>query len=293
MDPLQPVRGFVGGLVRQVLGEPSREPTDWAWSGQDLGLFGPDSVTWRVHGTPAMIIGGMRALFLQTLHPLAMAGVADHSDYRHDPLGRLQRTGDFVTMTTYGTTARAEMAIDLVRTIHVRVSGTAPDGRHYDANDPHLVTWVHATEVDSFLAAYLRYGGGPDLSDEEKDRYVDEMSTIAVRLGADPDVVPRSVPELRVWMRSVRPELRYGAQARSAARFLVAPSIPLLTRPPHAIVTAAALGLLPPWARRMMWLPPVSVADPVVVRPAAWALLRTLLWLTEPVSTQSTAMSRQ
>jgi uncharacterized protein (DUF2236 family) len=293
VDPLNPLRGFVGGLVRQVLGEADRDPARWGWSGEDTGLFGPESVTWRVHGTPAMIIGGMRALFLQTLHPLAMAGVAEHSDYRSDPLGRLQRTGDFVTMTTYGTTARANDAIERVKAIHQRVRGTAPDGRRYDAADPHLVCWVHATEVDSFLAAYRRYGGGPELSAEDQDRYVDEMSTIAVRLGADPDEVPRSVPELRGWMRSVRPELRYGPQARSATRFLLAPSIPVLTRPPHAIVAAAALGLLPPWARRLMWLPPVSVLDPVVVRPAAWTLLKALLFFTEPIRVEIPDLSRK
>src|SRR5215213_5295543 len=96
-DPVAAVRGALGGVVRQVLGgRPTRAATDFVHAPDDVGLFGPDSVTWRVHGTPAMIIGGMRALFLQTLHPLAMAGVADHSDYRHDPLGRLHRTGDFV-----------------------------------------------------------------------------------------------------------------------------------------------------------------------------------------------------
>ncbi|MDH4363327.1 MAG: DUF2236 domain-containing protein, partial [Acidimicrobiia bacterium] len=106
-----------------------RELATW----DDPGLFGPASVAWRVHGESSMLIGGLRALLLQTLHPLAMAGVADHSDYRRDPWGRLHRTGRFIGATTYGNTATAEHVIAMVTAIHRRVEGTAPDGRHYAA----------------------------------------------------------------------------------------------------------------------------------------------------------------
>ena len=282
-NPVESVRDAVGGAVRFTLaGESTRAAEDFVHEGSDLGLFGPDSVTWRVHGTPAMIIGGLRALFLQTLHPLAMAGVADHSNYRHDPLGRLHRTSDFVGVTTYGTTERAEEAIAMVRSVHRRVQGTTPGGRPYSALDPHLICWVHVTEVDSFLAAHQRYATGPALTPAEADRYLAEMAIIPLALGADPDEVPRTVGALQAFLHDVRPELRYGAQARSAIRFLVVPPLPLVTRGPYGLVAAAALGLLPSWARRLLWLPPIAVADPIVVRPAASTMVRALEWLLDP-----------
>lgn len=282
-NPVGVLRDAVGDAVRLTLAGPStRSPDDFVHRGSDPGLFGPDSVTWQVHGTPAMIIGGLRALFLQTLHPLAMAGVADHSNYRHDPLGRLHRTSDFVGVTTYGTTERAEEALAAVRAVHRRIQGTTPGGRPYSALDPHLICWVHVTEVDSFLAAHQRYATGPALTPAQADRYVAEMARIPVALGADPDEVPRSVEELQAFLADVRPELRYGAQARSAIRFLVVPPLPLVTRGPYGVVAAAALGLLPPWARRMLWLPPIAVADPLVARPAAAAMVRALEWLLDP-----------
>ncbi|MCP3989662.1 MAG: DUF2236 domain-containing protein, partial [Actinomycetia bacterium] len=123
----------------------------------DPGLFGPGSVAWRVHAESSMLIGGLRALLLQTLHPLALAGVADHSVYRQDPWGRLHRTARFIGATTYGNTATAEQIITRIRAIHAQVTGVAPDGTPYEANDPHLLLWVHITEIDSFLRAYDRY----------------------------------------------------------------------------------------------------------------------------------------
>ena len=117
----------------------------------DPGLFGPDSVTWKLHNDFCLLAGGLRALMLQTMHPLAMAGVADHSNYRTDPLGRLANTSAYVGTTVFGTTAEATAAVATVKRVHRRVVGVAPDGRPYDANDPHLLTWVHHTLVDSFL----------------------------------------------------------------------------------------------------------------------------------------------
>ena len=105
-----------------------------------------------------MFVGGMRALLLQSLHPLAMAGVAEHSDYRHDPWGRLQRTADFLAATTFGPESEAERAVARVRAVHEHVQGVAADGRPYRANDPHLLRWVHLAELESFLVAYRRYG---------------------------------------------------------------------------------------------------------------------------------------
>lgn len=243
----------------------------------DPGLFGPDSSVWRVHGDSAMVIGGLRALLLQTLHPLAMAGVADHSDYRADPFGRLHRTGHFVGLTTFGSTAAAETVIDQVRAIHTRVVGTAPDGRPYAATDPRLLLWVHVTEVDSFLDAHRRYGEHR-LSGEDQDRYVAEMAEIAIRLGADPQAVPRSRAELKRCLNGFRSELTYGRQARDAVRFLIVPPLPLAARGVYGIILAAAVASLPRWARRKLWIPVLPGTDRLAIRPAAIALTRTMGW---------------
>jgi uncharacterized protein (DUF2236 family) len=268
-------RQIGGGVRRMVAGDhaPVRDlsrPVDG-----DPGLFGPDSVTWRIHADASMFVGGLRALLLQMLHPLAMAGVADHSDYRRHPERRLARTALFVAETTYGTTRQAEDAFALVRRVHRNVTGTAPDGRPYSAGDPHLVAWVHHAEVDSFLRAYQRYGS-ESLSKADADRYVAEMAVVCERLGGEPPA--RSVAELRSYFSSVRPELRAGAQARDAARWLMVPPLPLPARPAYAIIAPAAVGLLPGWAQRELWLPLLPGVDPVVVRPAARFLLRTLAW---------------
>ncbi|MBI2708509.1 MAG: DUF2236 domain-containing protein [Actinobacteria bacterium] len=252
-------------------------------------MFGPDSVAWRVHGELATLVGGLRALLLQTLHPLAMAGVAEHSAYREDPFGRLHRTATFLGDTVFGTTAQAEQAIAAVRRIHVRVTGTAPDGRPYSATDPHLVTFVHVTEVDSFLAAHQRYSGR-SLRRSEADRYVGEMAAIARRLGGEE--VPTTVRELRAWLDGVRPELEVGEQARDAVRFILDPPLPLLAKPTYALVDAAAIGLLPAWAQWMLRLPSLPPVDLLAVRPAMRSLLGVLGWALGPAPPKAGARAR-
>jgi uncharacterized protein (DUF2236 family) len=246
----------------------------------DPGLFGPDSAAWRVHADTSMFVGGLRALLLQTMHPLAMAGVAEHSDYRRDPLGRLQRTAGYIGVTTYGTTAEAKAMIARVRKIHERVTGIAPDGRPYDARDPRLLGWVHVTEVDSFLAAFQRYAMRP-LSDADADAYVAEMAVVAKRIGVK--APPRSRADLRDTIESYRPELAVGAQARDAVKFLLLPPLPLAARPAYGIISTAAVSLLPGWARRMLWLPVAPGADTLLVRPATTALLRVFGWALAPL----------
>lgn len=241
----------------------------------DEGLFGPDSVTWRVHSDAAMFVGGVRALFLQALHPLAMAGVAEHSAFRTDPLARLANTAHYVAVTTYGTTAEAEQIIAAVKRVHLRVTGVAPDGRSYAANDPHLLTWVQHALIDSFLRAYQRYGAVA-LTSGDADRYIAEQATIAERFGCD--AVVGSVGELREWLCAERPELRAGPQARSTARFLLAPPLPLAARPPYGILASAAIDLLPRWARRQLWLPVPPLVAPLAVVPAARSMCRAIDW---------------
>ena len=146
------------------------------------GLFGPDSVSWRVIGHPAALVGGLRALLLQALHPLAMAGVAQHSNYLEDPMGRLRRTASYVSTVTFGTHAEAEAAAAVVRGVHKHVHGTDPvTGRRYSASDPATMVWVHCVEVHSFLAAYRAYAR--PISRADQDRYLAEQVEAAVLLG--------------------------------------------------------------------------------------------------------------
>lgn len=272
---LEQVRTRIAGSIRTlVAGSPEPPPPRRPADGQ--GLFGPGSVTWRVHADPAMFIGGLRALLMQTMHPLAMAGVADHSDYRSDPWGRLRRTGSFVGVTTFGSEAEARAAIERVRQVHEHVRGTAPDGRPYAATDPHLLAWVHVTEVDSFLRAHQRYGTDR-LTGADADRYVAEMAGVAELMGAEP--VPTSMAAMERWMQGVRPELVVGAQARRAVAFLLVPPVPIAVRPLYGVVGAAAIGLLPAWARRKLWLPSPPLSDPLLVRPTARALVGSLGWV--------------
>jgi uncharacterized protein (DUF2236 family) len=278
-DAVEELRNEAAGAVRRLLAgtdePPNRGPADRA----DDGWFGPGSATWTVHGDLSMLVGGVRALLLQTLHPGAMAGVADHSSYREDPLGRLHRTGAFVGATTFGTTAEAEAAVETVKAVHRRVVGTTPEGVPYTAADPRLLLWVHATEVDSFLRAHRRYGAAT-ITPQVEDRYVAEMAEIAERLGATE--VPRSVEELRRTLWAFRPELRAGPQARETVRFLVLPPGPLLAKGPYAVVLSAAVTLLPRWVRWELRLPVLPLSEQLAVRPATTALLRTLGWVLGP-----------
>ena len=268
-------RQLAVAVRRMVVGD--REVRDLSLPLQgDPGLFGPESVTWRVHSDSSMFVGGLRALMLQTMHPRVMAGVADHSSYRNDPLGRLGRTAEYVGVTTFGTTAEADEIVAMVRKVHTYVVGTTPDGQPYEANDPHLMLWVHHALVDSFLSTYQRYGSTP-LTDDEADRYVAEMAVVAERLGCDPAAA--STAQLRNYFRDMRPELGAGTQARDAARWLLMPPLPLAVRPTYAVITGAAIGLLPQWVRRQLWLPLAPGVDPVLVRPSTTVLLRALDWV--------------
>lgn len=273
---VEEIQRRLAGAVRSVLAGPdAAAPALPAEVPGDPGLFGPGSATWQVHADISMLVGGLRALLLQSLHPLAMAGVADHSDYRRDPLGRLQRTGRFLGETTYGSTATAEQAIATVRRIHERVRGVAPDGRPYSATDPHLITWIHVSEVDSFLGAHQRYGAQP-LALADADRYVAEMAEVGQRLGAHD--LPTDVAGVEAAIEAFRCELRPTRASRDATRFLVAPPLQLRARPAYGVLLAGAVGLLPGWARGMLWLPLGPGVEPLVIRPAAATLVRTLGW---------------
>ncbi|GAB2460704.1 oxygenase MpaB family protein [Jatrophihabitans fulvus] len=235
----------------------------------DVGLFGPDSVTWRVHGDPSMLLAGFRALMLQAVHPLVMAGFDDNSFFRGDPWGRLRRTGEWVATITYGTTADAQQAGAGLRRLHASLApGVEPEsGEPYRVDDPDLLLWVHCTEVESFLSTYRRSGG--TLGPGDGDRYVDEMRASAAQVGLDPADVPRSEREIADYYDRVRPSLRVTRVARRNVLWGFAPPMPrwvsLATpaRPAWASMVAVAGAMLPPWARRLYGLPALPTTDPV------------------------------
>ena len=238
--------------------------------------FGEDRPIRRVHADASMFVGGLRALLLQSLHPLAMAGVADHSDYRGDPWGRLARTSTFLAVTTFGTATDAQRAVDRVRGIHTRVHGTAADGRPYEATDPHLLEWVHIAEIDSFLLAHQMYGAAP-LDQQGRDDYVCDTARVAMALGV-PDP-PRTEKQLTERIDAYRPELASTAAAREAARFLLlTPPLPLIARAPYALIASTSVAMLPPWARAPLRLPYLPPMEATMVRPAGKVLVGGIRW---------------
>jgi uncharacterized protein (DUF2236 family) len=254
------VRGAIQGQLHRVFqgdDESAALPTATA---EDPGWFGPDSVTWRVHADASMFVAGIAALAFQALHPLAMAGVADHSDFRADPLGRLRRTAGFVGTTAYGTSVEAAQACAIVRSVHGRVVGHAPDGRPYAANDPELLNWVHVAEFATFAAAHRRFGADP-MSNDELDRYVGEVARIGAELG-DPSP-PRSWAELDDALEHHRPNLCVNEQSRTAWRFLSRAHLvlPPPARPAYQLLFAGAIACLPPWARRLWGVSRPSTAE--------------------------------
>lgn len=278
---VEPLRRAIADAVRgKVVGPDADRRAAELFTAEGDRWFADDAPIRRVHADASMFVGGLRALLLQSLHPLAMAGVAQHSDYRNDPWGRLQRTADFLAATTYGPAAEAERVIEVVRRVHDRVVGTAPDGRSYSANDPHLLEWVHIAEVDSFLRAYQRFGI-EHLSDAECDRYVSDMAVIARHLGVPSP--PTNRAELATRLREYRPELRGTPAARTAARYLlVAAPLPLPARPAYFTLAAASVSLLPAWARLQLRLPWLPVSERAVVQPAGDVLVRSLRWVLGP-----------
>ncbi len=232
-----------------------------------MGLFGPESVTWRVHGDPSMLVGGLRAMLLQACHRRAMSAFLAHSGYRDDHWGRLQRTGDFVDAVTFGTTDEARRAGARVRGVHRRIPAVtdAVTGRSYRVDDPDLLLWVHCVEVESFLSTYRRCGGG--LTDAEADTYVDEQRAAGALVGLDIASLPVTVAEIEDYYDSMRPELTVTTAALEAAVAGAVPPMPawvqLATpaRPLWAGVVALAGALLPRWARRLYGVPALPAAD--------------------------------
>jgi uncharacterized protein (DUF2236 family) len=243
----------------------------------DPGLFGPAAVCWKVHADfTSMMVGGISALMLQALHPLALAGVWDHSNFRSDIHGRLRRTATFIAGTTYGSRADALALIERVKAIHRQISGTAPDGRPYAADDPALLTWVHVAEVSSFLGGYLRYVD-PDLSTADQDRYYRETALIAELLGATG--VPKSRDEIARYLQANRAELEVGPRTHEVVRVLMSARAPsLATRPLGKLLLGAGVDLLPDWAQQSLGFGLLAPLRRVLVRPGVRSIAPVMRW---------------
>jgi uncharacterized protein (DUF2236 family) len=240
--------------VERQVGSPLRAGGSPVPAGpHDWGMFGPDSITWKIHASPVLLVGGLRALICQSLHPLPMAGVAQHSRYLDQPLSRLRRTAEYVATIVYGDTDSAERAAIGIRRVHEKVRGTDPvTGRDYYANDPQLLLWVHCVEVHSFLASYRAYGG--KLSDAEQDAYLTEQVRAAEIAGIEGDAVPRTRVEYREYFESMRSELCCSELSRDAIELCVAPPMMrelLAYQLPLRVLGAAAVAITPQHLRRM------------------------------------------
>ena len=239
----------------------------------DDGLFGPRSIVWRVNRDRCFPLAGMRSLMVQALHPLAMAGVAEHSNWRQDPFGRLAATSSYLLTTTYGDTASALAAAAWVRQIHTHVRGVDPEtGLPYSAEDPALLLWVHAAMVESIVTVVQRYGRA--LSDQDADRYVAEMVRFAEIVGVPAEDVPATVGSLRAYIDSV--ELRQVTPAAKDAIGIVLdpPDLDDEMRDLWRDLGQVALGTLPAWAREMYGfaLPPPELMERESVRQLLGAL---------------------
>ena len=211
------------------------------------GWFVPGDAIWTVHGSVATFLGGIRSILLQSLHPLALAGVNRHSTFREDPFGRLQRTGAFIAATTFGSTALAEQTVTGIRHLHDRVCGTLDDGRTYSANDPRLLQWVHVTLVDSMLTAYERFGRDGFVP---ADAYVRDMAVVGRAMGVvEP---PQTRAELTELLDSYLPELSGGSPAVAVKQFVLAAPLPPRLRMGYRMLSRTALDTLPEWARDML-----------------------------------------
>jgi uncharacterized protein (DUF2236 family) len=243
----------------------------------DPGLFGPDSVTWRVVGDVAAFVGGIRALLVQAAHPEVVAGVSDHSSYREDPLGRLSRTSAYVTATSYGAMPEVEEAIAVVRGAHRPVRGTSHRGRRYTAGHPELGAWVHNALTDSFLAAYQYYGRRP-LSVEEADRFVEEQTRVGALLRVDP--LPSTAADLSAWLAD-HPDVGPSPGLSETVSFLRRPPLAPGQLAGYRALFGAAVATVPPRLRRVLGVaagPSSRAFGRAAVASLRWALGSSPSW---------------
>ena len=274
--PLNPAEALRRRLAREVHAVFHSSPSEPRVTRSPNALIAPDSVAWRVHGdVTTMMVGGIAALLLQMLHPAALAGVWDHSDFERDMIGRLRRTARFIAITTYAERSAGEAIIERVARIHDQVAGTLPDGRPYSANDPATLAFVHVAGALMFLDAYIRFAE-PSLSAAEQDRYFAEVAGTARALGADP--VPVSRADAEALLRHFRPDLAANERSRRVRDLILgAPPGKRSAAPVQALLMQAAIDLLPPYARRLHGLSPSRLSRPGLHLATA-GLSRTLRW---------------
>ena len=250
MSPLEPIRQRIVAHVRGVFNDPAKgeaptPPSDDAW-------FEKDSPIRLVHAdVVGMLVGGVRGLLLQMLHPHALQGVLDFSDFRSDMHGRLKRTARFIAVTTFAHRDEAQAAIDRVNRIHANVAGTLPDGTPYEATDPRTLAWVHVVEAQSFLAGYMRYVD-PQMTLAAQDEYFDQFALIAGKLGADP--LPRTRAEADRIFAELRSDLSTSPKAREVARLVLSQRPEGTPRALQKMLATEAVSILPAFARRLLHL---------------------------------------
>ena len=273
-DPLsERLRLALVGRVRAVFNDAQSGEEPVPPSGE--ALFEKDSPIRMVHADViGMMVGGIRGLLLQMLHPHALQGVLDHSNFRADMHGRLRRTARFIATTTFGHRDEAMRAIERVNRIHTKVGGTLPDGTPYAATDPRVLAWVHVAEATSFLAAYLRHVR-PGMPGHEQDEYYRQFAVIARALGADP--VPLDRNEAEAIFRDLRGDLTTSVEAREVADLVLNQRPEGAPRAVQALLGSEAVALLPPFARSMLGLERPGLAA-LPARAATWGAGKTLRW---------------
>lgn len=272
---------ITSGFRRIVSGDPDGTP-QWVKDiakGDDVGYFGPDSAAWAVHGAIPTIVGGIRALLMQALHPGALAGVRQHSRYETDALGRLAGTTQWLTVVTFGSRAQADRECARVRGMHRTVNGTYTSEtgpREYSAMDPELLRWVHVAFTDSFLATHRVWGG--EIPGGE-DAYVREWAKSGELVGVvDP---PRSVAELEEQLAGFAPDLRGGPVTAATVDFIRNVPMPGPARVPYSLLFAGAVSTIRPEHRELLGL---TAAPSALTRPAVGTLLGTLGLILGPES---------
>jgi len=215
----------------------------------DSGLFGPGSLMWRVNREGALLLGGGRALLLQVAHPLVAAGVAQHSNYAEDPWGRLYRTLDLVTRIVFGTTEEAEEASERIWRVHTRVKGVSAEGVPYEANDPVLLMWVHATLVDTSVLVYTKYIG--TLTAAEREAYYEEQMLLGEKFGVPRDAQPQTYREFNEYFDEMvhGGTLRVTPELRSVAAATLRPELPFVARPAIEALNFFTAAHMPEWLR--------------------------------------------
>ncbi|SNX28067.1 Uncharacterized conserved protein, DUF2236 family [Polynucleobacter meluiroseus] len=253
------INDFIRKTIREMVGGSGGPPVAFLTPKGDRGLFGPESIAWRVHADfISMMIGGISSLVLQALHPQALAGVWDHSSFREDLKGRLGRTAFFIAATTYGSVEMANTIINKVNAIHQHIHGVDEFGKPYQATDPHLLAWVHLTETLSFMRAYQAYRQ-PKLTPQEQDQYFLEMKVLGEKMGAVD--LPSTLAGTELAIQKYIGELHYGERAQSIVKLLDDFPSNLVSKPFVTLITKAGFFNLPTWVYPLIHRAPPNLLE--------------------------------